>query len=75
MPRSIPLPAKDQPAADIPAEEQAPPVEHIREPQASTPLVPTSPPPAPVPPAPLPSVFSGPPSPSIAPTDSAAASN
>ena len=32
MPLSVPLPAKDQPAADIPAEEQPPLVEHIREP-------------------------------------------
>ena len=32
MPRSLPLPTEDQPAADIPADEQPPPVEHIREP-------------------------------------------
>ena len=32
MPRSVPLPAEDQPAADIPAEEQPPPVKHFREP-------------------------------------------
>ena len=32
IPRSIPLPAEDQPTEDIPAEEQPPPVEHFREP-------------------------------------------
>ena len=32
MPRSLPLPVEDQPAIDIPADEQPPPVEQIREP-------------------------------------------
>ena len=78
MPRSYHLPplgpVEDQPAANIPAEEQPPLVEHIGEPQAPATSVPTSPPPAPVPPALLPSVISGAPSPDIAPTDVAASS-
>ena len=32
MPSSVPLQAEDQPAADIPAKEQPPPVEHFGEP-------------------------------------------
>ena len=32
MPRSFPIPAEDQPVANIPVEEQPPPVEHIGEP-------------------------------------------
>ena len=51
MPRSYhfwPLgPTEDQPAVDIPTEEQPPTAEHIGEPQALAP---------PIPPAPLPSV-------------------
>ena len=70
MPRSFhlspPGTAEDQPAADILTEEQPPPVEHIGEPKAPAPSVPTSPPLASLPLAPLPSVFSGPPAPSTA---------
>ena len=73
MPRYVPLPAEYQPAADIPTEEQPPPVEHFGEPQAPAPSVPASPPPAPVPSTPLLSVFSGPHSSSTAPPDGAAA--
>ena len=57
IPRSVPLPAEDQPAADIPVEEQPPPVEHFGEPQALAPSVSASPSPASVPLAPLPFVF------------------
>ena len=32
IPRFVPLPAEDQPTADIPTEEQPPLVEHFREP-------------------------------------------
>ena len=32
LPHSLPLPTEDQPAADIPVDEQPPPVEHIGEP-------------------------------------------
>ena len=32
MHRSAPLPTEDQPATDIPTEEQPPPMEHIEEP-------------------------------------------
>ena len=74
MPRSLPFPAEDQPAADIPADEQPPLMEHIGEPQAPVPSVPASPPLASVPPAPLASVFSGPYGPSTASIDGAAAS-
>ena len=44
MPRSFPLPAEDQPATDISVKEQPPLVEHIGEPQAPVPSIPTSPP-------------------------------
>ena len=74
IPRSVPFPTEDQPAAYIPAEEQPPPVEHFEEPQAPTPLVLSSPPPDPIPSAPLPSVFSGPHGLSTAPPDDVAAS-
>ena len=69
MPRSYHLQslglAEDQPATDIPTEEQPPPVEHIREPQAPAPSVPAPPPPASVPLAPLPFIFSRPPLPPL----------
>ena len=68
IPCSVPLPAEDQPAADILAEKKPPQVEHFWEPQAPTPSVLASPPPAPVPLALLP-VFSGPHGPSTAPPD------
>ena len=74
LPRSVPLLAEDQPAADISAEEQHPPIEHFEEPQAPTPSVPTSPLLAPVASAPLPSDFSEPHGPSTTPTDGAVAS-
>ena len=64
MPRSYHLPppdlAEDQPAVDIPPEDQPPTVEHIEEPQAPAPPAPATT--APVPPAPVPSV---PPMPSV----------
>ena len=75
MPRSYHLPpsclVEDQPTANIPVEEQPPPVEHIGEPQAPTPSVPASPPPAPVP---LSSSQFRAPALSTAPTDVAASS-
>ena len=77
LPRSVPLPAKDQPAepaADISTEEQPPLVEHFEEPRASAPSVPASPPLAPVSSAPLPSNFSEPHGPSTTPINGAAAS-
>ena len=51
LPCSIPLPAKDQPvepAADIYAEKQPPPVENFGEPEALTPSILASPPLAPI---------------------------
>ena len=77
LPRSVPLLAEDQPAepaADISAEEQPPPVEHFEEPQAPTPSVPTSPLLAPVASAPLPSEFSEPHGLNTTPTDGAVVS-
>ena len=74
VPHSAPLPAEDQPTADIPAKDQPPPVDHFGEPQAPVPLVLTSPPPAPVPSAPLPSVFSTPHGPNTTPPNGALAS-
>ena len=71
LPRSVPLPAEDQPTADISVEEQPPPVEHFGEPQALVPSVLASPPLAPVSSTILPSVFSGPHGPSTTPTDGA----
>ena len=73
MPCSVPFQAEDQPATDIPIEEQPPLVEHFGEPQTPTPSVPASPPLAPVPSTPLPSVFLGPYSSSTAPPDGVAA--
>ena len=60
LPRSVPLPAEDQPATDISTKDQPPLVAHFGEPQAPTPSVLTSPLPTPVLSAPLPSIFSGP---------------
>ena len=60
LPRSVPLPADNQPVADISAKEQPPLVEHFGEPQAPAPSIPTSPPPAPMPSAPLSFEFLGP---------------
>ena len=74
LPRSVPLLAEDQPAADIFVEEQPPPVEHFEEPQAPAPLVPASPPLAPMLSPPLPSDFLEPHGPSTTPTDGAAVS-
>ena len=74
VPRSLSLLTEGQPVADIPTDEQPLSVEHIGEPQAPAPSVPTSPPSAPVPPASLPFVFLGPYGSSITPIDGAAAS-
>ena len=74
LPCYVPLPAEDQPPADISAEEQPPPVEHFEEPKTPAPSVSASLPLAQMPSAPLPSHFSEPHGPSTTPTDRAAVS-